>query len=192
MNYHHRYKPRDFRVAQLLVTLRKKASLTQEELALRMDVTAKAIGNWEGGSNYPTERNLRKLIELYLDNNVFAPGQERDEVRELWEQLREGIPRRIGLFDERWFAALLTQRQARRIDHAYQLQGSPPHVPALYGRTDELAELERWLLVDQCRMMAVLGVGGIGKTTLVVKFVQLVAPHFECVLWRSLHNAPSL
>src|SRR2546429_7415742 len=61
MSYH-RYKPRDFRFAQLLVTLRKRAKLTQEEVALRMAVTVRAIGNWEGGSNYPSELNLRKLI----------------------------------------------------------------------------------------------------------------------------------
>src|SRR5260370_16848129 len=34
--------------------------------------------------------------------------------------------------------------------------------------------------------------GGIGKTTLAVKLVQQVAPYFDCVLWRSLYNAPSL
>src|SRR5262249_23107916 len=65
-------------------------------------------------------------------------------------------------------------------------------VSTLYGRTDELAELEHWLLLDRCRLVAVLGMGGIGKTTLVTRFVQQVAPGFACVLWRSLHNAPPL
>src|SRR5260370_17402710 len=35
MSYH-RYKPRDFRFPQLLVTLRKRAKLTQEQIALSM------------------------------------------------------------------------------------------------------------------------------------------------------------
>ena len=69
---------------------------------------------------------------------------------------------------------------------------SAPDVSSFYGRTDEVAELEHWLLVDQCRLVAVLGMGGIGKTALAAKLVRQVAPHFACVLWRSLHNAPSL
>ena len=101
MGDHHRYRPRDFAFAQLLVTLRKKAALTQEAVALRMGVGEKTIRNWEGGINYPSEVNLQKLIELYLDQDVFAPGREPDEARELWEQLRESSHRRIAGFDGR-------------------------------------------------------------------------------------------
>src|SRR5260370_29444524 len=111
MGDHHRYRPRDFAFAQLLVTLRKKAALTQETVALRMGVGEKTIRNWEGGINYPSEVNLQKLIELYLDQDVFAPGREPDEARELWEQLRESSHRRIAGFDERWFGAALSQWQ---------------------------------------------------------------------------------
>ena len=102
MSYYHGYKQRDFHFAQLLVTLRKRASLTQEEVALRVGVTERAIGNWEGGSNYPTESNLQKLIELYLDKNAFEPGHEQDEARALWNQLHESVPRRVSSFDEQW------------------------------------------------------------------------------------------
>src|SRR5437773_3885586 len=209
MGDRHRYKPRDFDFAQLLVTLRKKASLTQEAVALRMGVGEKSIRNWEGGSHYPSEVNLQKLIELYFDQNVFAPGHEQDEARALWEQLRESSHRRIGIFDEQWFAALLKGRQTPSSQaHKSDARVTPPSDPssrlrrgdwremlgvsALYGRSDELAELEQWLLSDRCRLVAVLGMGGIGKTALAVKLVQQVAPHFDCVLWRSLHNAPAL
>ena len=38
--------------------------------------------------------------------------------------------------------------------------------------------------------MAVLGMGGIGKTSLAARLAQTVAPSFERVYWRSLRNAP--
>ncbi len=92
MSDHHRYKRRDFDFARLLVTLRRRANLTQEDVALHLRISEKAIRNWEGGSNYPSEVNLRKLIELYLQKNVFAPGHEQDEACLLWEQLHERTP----------------------------------------------------------------------------------------------------
>ncbi len=204
MREHRRYKPRDFHFAQRLLTLRKQADLTQEEVALQLGVASKTIRNWEGGSYYPSDVHLRKLTELYLAQNVFASGSEEDEVRALWEQLREGTSHRTGNFDEQWFAALFTQWQIRSISHESPPGRSQQHeqprspeqrttaplpavepenqgllpsprlllgdwsealdVSAWYGRTDELAELERWLLTDRCRIVAVLGMGGIGKT----------------------------
>src|SRR5260370_3111864 len=199
MGYLHRYKQRDFDFAQLLVTRRKKVGLTQEEVALRLGVAEKSIRNWEAGSNYPTELHLRKLIKLYLDKNVFGYGQERDEARLLWNQLHERVTQRIGIFDEQWFVALFQEWRARSASQAQQSSYLPhgnwsevPDVSASHGRTEELAELERWLLIDQCRLVALLGMGGIGKTALAVTFVQQVAPHFSCMLWRSLQNAPPL
>ena len=127
MSNHRYYKRRDFDFAQQLVTLRKRAGLTQEDVALRIGLSEKAIRNWEGGSNYPAELNLRKLIEMYLDKNAFASGREQEEARLLWEKLHERTPHRIGLFDEPWFAALLTQWKANSMSHESPPQGSHPH-----------------------------------------------------------------
>src|SRR5260370_26387111 len=87
MSYHHHYKQRDFHFAQLLVISRRKAGLTQEEVALQVGVAGKSIRNWEGGSYYPSEAHMQKLIELYLDKDVFEPGREREEAQALWKQL---------------------------------------------------------------------------------------------------------
>src|SRR5260370_16132283 len=71
MSYHHHYKQRDFHFAQLLVTSRRKAGLTQEEVALQIGVAGKNNCNLEGGSYYPTETNLKKVIEFVFHKNVF-------------------------------------------------------------------------------------------------------------------------
>jgi len=67
-----------------------------------------------------------------------------------------------------------------------------PAISYFYGRTAELEQLKRWLLGDRCRLVTVLAMGGMGKTTLAAKVARLLADEFEFVLWRSLLNAPPL
>src|SRR5260370_36881401 len=126
MSYHHRYKPRDFAFAQRLLSLRKRTGLTQEAVALHVAGTEKAIRNWEGGSNYPSEANLRKLLELYLDQAAFAADQEQDEARALWQQWQESTHRRINSFDELRFATLLKQWQAQPPSDPHPASPPPP------------------------------------------------------------------
>lgn len=57
-----------------------------------------------------------------------------------------------------------------------------------YGRTAEMAELNRKILVARCRLVAVLGVEGIGKTALLHHFMA-EQNEFECCVWKSLHPA---
>lgn len=68
--------------------------------------------------------------------------------------------------------------------------GESPDVSVFYGRTSELHDLKQWIVTDKCRLVAVLGMGGIGKTALAVKVAQEVQGEFNYVVWRSLRNAP--
>src|SRR3989440_5040813 len=69
--------------------------------------------------------------------------------------------------------------------------GDALDVPSFYGREGELATLAQWVVQERCRVVSVLGLGGIGKSALVVSLMHQVAAHFEVVLWRSLRDAPS-
>ncbi|TBR57157.1 NACHT domain-containing protein [Mastigocladus laminosus UU774] len=74
----------------------------------------------------------------------------------------------------------------------YQDWGEAIDVSMFCGRTDELVILEEWLLKDNCRLVAILGMGGIGKTTLSIKLAKQIQDRFEYVIWQSLRDAPPI
>lgn len=77
----------------------------------------------------------------------------------------------------------------RRVDW-----GEAPDVSQFYGRSAQLIKLERWVTTERCRVLAVVGIGGIGKTKIVTRLTQhlIDTEQFEVVVWRSLQQAPPL
>jgi hypothetical protein len=55
--------------------------------------------------------------------------------------------------------------------------GEAPDLPILFGRTAELETLKNSILKNNCRLVGIFGIGGVGKTA-------------EYFIWRSLRNAP--
>jgi hypothetical protein len=80
-------------------------------------------------------------------------------------------------------------RQA--IDKYQEWQGGIA-VEVFYGRQKELTQLNEWIVEDGCRLIAILGMGGIGKTALATKLAEQAAPQFESLIWRSLRSSPPL
>lgn len=52
-------------INQILITLRKKAGFTQEQLAEKIGVSRQAIANWEKGENTPDISKCIALADLY-------------------------------------------------------------------------------------------------------------------------------
>ena len=75
---------------------------------------------------------------------------------------------------------------------SFQDWGEAPESSIFYGRTEELATLTQWIVNDKCRLVSLLGMGGIGKTALAVKFAESVQEQFQYLIWRSLRYAPSI
>jgi hypothetical protein len=66
-----------------------------------------------------------------------------------------------------------------------------PDVESFYGRNQELTQLEQWI-EDGCKLVMIVGIGGIGKTALALALIDRIQTKFDCLIWKSLHSAPSL
>ncbi|MEG4217051.1 NB-ARC domain-containing protein [Microcoleus sp. Pol14C6] len=77
------------------------------------------------------------------------------------------------------------------IGHRQEDWGQAPDVSVFYGRTEELTTLKQWILSDNCRLVALLGLAGSGKTTLSVQLAKQVQNEFDFVIWRSLRSTPA-
>lgn len=84
--------------------------------------------------------------------------------------------------------------------------GDAPAVSVFFGREAELTTLKQWIIEDRCRLIAILGIGGIGKTVLSVKLGkggigktdlsvklgQSLQNEFDYIIWRKRLNAPPI
>jgi len=85
---------------------------------------------------------------------------------------------------------LMTMIVSRINQHQYW--GEAIDVSNFCGRTLEIDTLKQWIVQDGCRMVALLGMGGIGKSYLVMRLAQQIQPEFEYLIWHPLRNSPSL
>ena len=196
----HTYGERDYAYGQAMVTLRTAMHLKQTGLAQLLGVSRGAVLGWEAGSSYPKAEHLKRFIALGVERQAWAFGREEEEIRALWQAAHQKV-----LLDVPWLSALLGGRPHEPAEgsSASALPGArpaprrrvdwddAPDVPSFYGRKHELARLWQWVVQEHCRVVSILGMGGIGKSALAVMLMHRVAEHFEVVLFRSLRDAPA-
>ena len=197
------YGERDYAFGQRMLRQRTSIGLTQVGLARLLGISRQALVEWEAGSSYPKAEHLKQFIALGMRASAFTAGHEEEEIRALWRAAHQKV-----LLDELWLHELLSQRAHPRVDVAVEQTpgddrvSAPPalgeprvdwgealDVPSFYGREGELALLSRWVVEERCRVVSVLGMGGIGKSALAVTVMHRVARQFEVVIWRSLRDA---
>jgi WD40 repeat protein/transcriptional regulator with XRE-family HTH domain len=199
---HSDYSDRDYGFGQQILVLRTASNLTQSGLAELLGISRQAVVGWETGASYPSPHHLKHFIELCHQRNAFHSGQEVEEIQALWQNSRVRVP-----LDETWLTRLLEKQHESPAAPAVLLRSPPvdpelpkpgqltdwgdaPEVATFYGRQDELALLSDWLLEQRCRVVSILGMGGMGKSALAVTLMHQAADQFDAVLWRSLRDAP--
>jgi WD40 repeat protein/transcriptional regulator with XRE-family HTH domain len=199
------YRERDYAFGQTFLTLRTAIGLTQADLARRLRVSRKAVGAWEAGLTYPTADHLKAFIALAIGHRAWPFGREEAEIRAFWQAAHQKV-----LLDEAWLGMLLSDAEAPRASEPRDQTSGAAQAPAssarsgprldwgdalavtkFYGREWELDLLSRWVVQERCRVVSVLGQGGIGKSALATQVMHRAAEDFEVVIWRSLRDVPS-
>ena len=109
------YGVQDYAFGQLMLTLRMAIGLTQAGLAEKLRVSRHAIGGWESGQSYPKANHLKAFIVLSLQQRIFTPGHEAEEIRALWRAAHQKI-----LLDELWLQELLSQQASPPVSVAIE------------------------------------------------------------------------
>ena len=67
----------------------------------------------------------------------------------------------------------------------------PTNVSNFFGRAEELDKLEKIVLGNECRLISLVGMTGIGKTTLAIKLKERIQHDFRYVIWKNLRYISS-
>jgi WD40 repeat protein/transcriptional regulator with XRE-family HTH domain len=146
------------------------------------------VSRWERGIMVPRPYYCRKLCELFGKNaaelGLLQVQEESNVSNEGAASLPSDAPGSVEASPQ--------AKQSESVSYRPQIDwGEAPNKGQFYGRDEELSVLKHWIDRDNARLIAILGMGGVGKTCLAATFVDQIKDSFDFVFWRSLQKVPS-
>lgn len=145
----------------------------EQQPKLRDVQQAVLLGVWE-----------RKSYDKIAEELGYDSGYIRQVAAGLWKNFSDLTGEKISKSNLR--SIIQARCDAKIVDW-----GEAIDILQFYGREQNLATLEHWILTDHCRLVGIFGLGGMGKTTLAVQISRQVQYQFDVVIWRSLRQAPT-
>ncbi|NES40385.1 NB-ARC domain-containing protein [Moorena sp. SIO2C4] len=132
------------------------------------------------------------LIGTHLDpkgswgsGGPYPPGHKPST----WKRFISGLPVRDRTFKNFCWVLSLPWESIVNVSTVVDWEDEQ-NISQFYGRKRELDELKDKIIKQRCRLLSVLGVGGIGKTALVFEFAKEIQHNFKFVIEKSLKNSP--
>jgi hypothetical protein len=121
----------------------------------------------------------KRLSEVYQKFHIEGKGPVK--LTKLQQQLLRAYRDRT---DESLSLTVATLNTQSPYPHDWQ---NAPDVALFYGRERELGILNNWIVERKCRLVSVVGMAGVGKTSLAVKLARQIQEQFDRSIWRSLY-----
>lgn len=155
----------------------------------RFQAAKQQVESEETWGKHLTQEDLSDRTGLSLNTLYQVLKRERGVDRQSLEHLFRAFGLKLTKVDHTSSVASGADPANQRAN-PHQDWSSAVDSSVFYGRETELAQLWQWVVAERCRVVGLLGIGGIGKSTLAVKAALQMQAEFEIVVWRSLANAP--
>ena len=135
----------------------------------------------------------KKYSDMAIEEG-YDLGYIKDVGSGLWRSLSKALNEKVTKNNLHGVLRRYDSQQATLKANSVTTQihmGEAIDVSKFCGRTQELETLREWILGDRCRVVTILGMGGMGKTSLSVKLAEELQGEFDYVIWRSLRHAPT-
>lgn len=149
------------------------------------------------GALYPPDRSGRRYVVVWP--RLFSPADHVFDVDRTYaapnrsHTIRLFLPRRGPARPVRLNRGDAEEDPDTHDQTRYNIDWPSASQPVeLIGRTRDIDEVEGWITSERCRLVAIVGIGGIGKTSLVAALADRMSGEFDYIFGRSIENRPPL
>ena len=130
-----------------------------------------------------SKTNFRSAIERFQVSNVSNFAQNVSE---------QNISGSFNTCGEARHPPNIRSSHPPNQETSHQDLSEMPELGNFFDRTSELQTLTTWILQQNCHLITLTGISGIGKTSLAVQLVQQIKHEFEYAVWCTLDEFPTI